>query len=182
MDPEAMPTYVGTDEHGRLTVLGNESNWDGRPIEIELAPPWSQIMLGDKVLGTFPSYRHACDAYAAATQCVELYDVEQVLEFASANAWNDVNRGDAVYITHFLKRYKHAGHYVGSTGRDLDERIREHRNGTPGQGLMAVIKANDIDFVVADVLHGGHDKEMYLKHVYKHTTNRCPLCVEASQG
>lgn len=181
VNPEAAPVFVGTDEEGVLTVLGNEGMWDGRPILITLSPPWTNIIVGDQVMATFPSYRHACDAYDAATTCVELCDVEAVIAFASQNAWEEVDSGDAVYISHFTEAYKHANHYVGMTERPLKERIAEHRNGNPGQGLMAAVKASGIDFVIADVLHGGREIETWLKYVHKHTARQCPLCKESSR-
>ena len=52
-----------------------------------------------------------------------------------------------VYLLHFDRPYKHAGHYIGFT-TDLNARIEHHRNGT-GARLMEVIKAAGIGFTVA---------------------------------
>lgn len=55
--------------------------------------------------------------------------------------------GGVVYLLHFDRPYKHAGHYLGWT-RDLEARLSDHRAGS-GANLLAVIKAAGIGFVLA---------------------------------
>jgi len=45
-----------------------------------------------------------------------------------------------VYLLHFTPRYKHAGHYIGST-KDLMRRLKEHREGRAAR-LTSVVIAN----------------------------------------
>jgi predicted GIY-YIG superfamily endonuclease len=83
-----------------------------------------------------------------------------------------------VYLLHFERRYKHAGHYLGYT-RDLEARIRAHRLGQ-GARLMEVIAQAGIPFVVARTWEGGRDMEMALK-TWKNGPKLCPICVQAAR-
>jgi predicted GIY-YIG superfamily endonuclease len=80
-----------------------------------------------------------------------------------------------VYLLHFERRYKHAGHYLGYT-HDLEARIRAHRLGQ-GARLMEVIAQAGIPFVVARTWEGGRDVEMALK-TWKNGPKLCPICVQ----
>lgn len=51
-----------------------------------------------------------------------------------------------VYLTHFLKPYKHAEHYLGFA-TNLEARLEHHRKGT-GARLMQVIRDAGIGFVL----------------------------------
>jgi predicted GIY-YIG superfamily endonuclease len=42
-----------------------------------------------------------------------------------------------IYLLHFSRRYKHAGHYIGWVAADLDARLAQHRRGS-GARLLAV--------------------------------------------
>ncbi len=52
-----------------------------------------------------------------------------------------------VYLLHFTQRYKHAGHYIGST-KSLTQRLAEHRSGR-GARLLEVVHAVGITWVLA---------------------------------
>lgn len=60
---------------------------------------------------------------------------------------------DTVYLLHFVKRYKHAGHYIGSTN-SLTKRLAEHQSGR-GARLLAVVHAAGISWVLARTWEGG---------------------------
>lgn len=78
-----------------------------------------------------------------------------------------------VYLIHFLRRYKHAGHYLGSAD-DVDRRMDEHRRGT-GARLTQVVREAGIDFELARTWEGGRDEERQLKR--QHNSPRlCPIC------
>ena len=52
-----------------------------------------------------------------------------------------------VYLIHFSRKYKHAGHYLG-WAKDIEARIGEHKNGT-GARLTAVAAKSGIEFTLA---------------------------------
>ena len=78
-----------------------------------------------------------------------------------------------VYLLHFNRRYRHAGHYVGSTS-DLDARLAAHRAGR-GARLVEVIVAAGIDFTLARTWAGGRELERRIKR-RKASPRLCPLC------
>ncbi|MBV9709088.1 MAG: endonuclease [Chloroflexi bacterium] len=78
-----------------------------------------------------------------------------------------------VYLLHFERRYKHAGHYLGYT-HDLATRLAQHRAGN-GARLMEVITQAGIAWTVACVWEGGRDVEMQLKRWHS-GVRLCPLC------
>jgi predicted GIY-YIG superfamily endonuclease len=78
-----------------------------------------------------------------------------------------------VYLIHFDRRYKHAGHYLG-WAKDLAARLAEHARGQ-GARLMAVIKAAGIDWRLARTWVGTRARERQLKR-QGGASRRCPLC------
>ena len=78
-----------------------------------------------------------------------------------------------VYLIHFTERYRHAGHYTGSTN-NLDARLGEHRSGQ-GARLMEVVKQAGIDWTLARTWHGGRQRERQLKK-QGGASRHCPLC------
>ncbi len=78
-----------------------------------------------------------------------------------------------IYLLHFDRRYKHAGHYIGWT-RDLDSRLEEHRAGR-GARLLQVCKEAGIGFVLARTWRGDRNMERRLKN-RKEAPRLCPIC------
>jgi predicted GIY-YIG superfamily endonuclease len=78
-----------------------------------------------------------------------------------------------VYLLHFDRRYKHAGHYLGSA-KDLQARLDHHANGT-GANLLRVIKEAGIGWQLARTWEGGRDKERQLKKQIG-ASRFCPIC------
>jgi len=78
-----------------------------------------------------------------------------------------------VYLTHFDRPYRHAGHYLGWTS-DLDSRLAAHRNGT-GARLMEVIKEAGIGFQLVRTWKGTRKLERQLKNRGGHA-RVCPVC------
>ena len=85
------------------------------------------------------------------------------------------------YLLHFIDpgtgepaRYRHAGHYLGSTEEDrLDKRVQEHRDGEGGV-LTRAARAAGLDFVVTRTWPGGRLKERQLKS--RSGASYCPDC------
>ena len=80
---------------------------------------------------------------------------------------------DTVYLLHFSQRYKHAGHYVGSTNA-LTKRLEEHQNGR-GARLLKVVHAAGIAWVLARTWEGGRRRERQLKK-QGGASRLCPIC------
>jgi predicted GIY-YIG superfamily endonuclease len=78
-----------------------------------------------------------------------------------------------VYLLHFDRRYKHAGHYLGSTV-NLEVRIYQHQHGR-GARLLEVISAAGITFQLARTWPGGKPRERQLKK-QGGASRLCPLC------
>jgi predicted GIY-YIG superfamily endonuclease len=78
-----------------------------------------------------------------------------------------------VYLIHFDRRYKHAGHYIG-WARDLLRRLAEHARGQ-GARLMAVITEAGIGWRLARTWSGGRARERQIKK-QGGASRRCPLC------
>lgn len=83
-----------------------------------------------------------------------------------------------VYLLHFQQPYKHARHYLGSTGC-LDARLWLHRH-HGGARLMEVVTDAGIDFTVArlwrcESYQEAHELERRLKR-WHGSTKLCPLC------
>ena len=78
-----------------------------------------------------------------------------------------------VYLIHFRKRYRHAGHYLGSAD-DLEARLAKHAAGQ-GARLMAVVKEAGIEWELARTWPGGRARERQLKKQLG-ASRMCPLC------
>src|SRR3989442_8829197 len=80
---------------------------------------------------------------------------------------------DTVYLLHFTQRYKHAGHYLGSS-TNLTQRLQAHANGQ-GARLLAVVHAAGITWTLARTWEGGKQCERKLKR-QGGASRRCPIC------
>lgn len=80
---------------------------------------------------------------------------------------------DVVYLIHFQRRYRHAGHYSGWTS-DLPARLAEHAAGR-GARLLAVIAEAGIGWQLARTWPGDRSRERALKR-QGGASRRCPLC------
>ena len=80
---------------------------------------------------------------------------------------------DTVYLLHFTRRYKHAGHYLGSTNA-LTKRLEAHKKGY-GARLLEVVYAAGITWVLARTWEGGRTRERQLKR-QGGASRRCPIC------
>jgi len=80
----------------------------------------------------------------------------------------------AVYLLHFDKRYKHAGHYLGFA-EDVEARIARHRAGN-GARLVEVITQAGIGFTVARVWPAGNRAFERKLHRRKASPRLCPIC------
>ncbi len=78
-----------------------------------------------------------------------------------------------VYLLHFNRRYKHAGHYLGST-KSLTKRLAEHESGR-GARLLEVVYAVGITWVLARTWEGGKQRERQLKK-QGGASRFCPIC------
>ncbi|MGH9849024.1 MAG: GIY-YIG nuclease family protein [Blastocatellia bacterium] len=78
-----------------------------------------------------------------------------------------------VYLIHFNKRYRHAGHYIGFT-TNLDKRITDHLCGM-GARLLEVITAAGIEWKLARTWQGDRYLERKLKR-RKDAPHICPIC------
>ena len=79
-----------------------------------------------------------------------------------------------VYLLHFDRRYKHAGHYLGFVACDLDHRLEIHKSGR-GANLIRVIREAGIDFKLARTWNGTRSRERRLKN-RGGASRFCPLC------
>jgi len=83
-------------------------------------------------------------------------------------------RSGTVYLLHFDRRYRHAGHYTGWT-TNLEDRLVEHAIGR-GARLVAVVQAAGIGFTLARIWPGAtRATERALKR-QGGASRRCPLC------
>lgn len=78
-----------------------------------------------------------------------------------------------LYLLHFSKRYKQAGHYLGFT-TDLQARLAEHEAGH-GARLLQVAKAAGITWTLARTWQGDRRRERQLKN-QGGASRRCPKC------
>lgn len=83
-----------------------------------------------------------------------------------------------VYLIHFHARFRHAGHYLGSTSH-LDERLYLHKNGN-GARLMEVIGDAGITWEVSRLWEcDSREESLALERRLKHwhgSNQFCPLC------
>jgi predicted GIY-YIG superfamily endonuclease len=84
-----------------------------------------------------------------------------------------------VYLLHFDTRYKHAGHYLGSTC-DLEARLALHAAGR-GARLLEVVSAVGIGWQLARTWCGGKHRERQLKN-QGGASRLCPICKEARRA
>lgn len=83
------------------------------------------------------------------------------------------NKG-TVYLIHFNRRYKHAGHYIGFTC-NLDQRITDHLAGI-GARLMEIVSAAGIEWKIARTWERQtRTFERKLKN-RKEAPALCPIC------
>jgi len=79
-----------------------------------------------------------------------------------------------IYLIHFDRPYKHAGHYLGYAS-DLEKRLERHRKGR-GARLLKVIQDVGIDWkVVRTWSPAGPSVEAELKR-YHNNKRLCPVC------
>ena len=78
-----------------------------------------------------------------------------------------------VYLLHFDRPYRHAGHYTGWT-TNLPARLAEHATGH-GARLLAVITQAGIGWHLARTWPGTRHTERGLKR-QGGASRRCPLC------
>jgi predicted GIY-YIG superfamily endonuclease len=97
-----------------------------------------------------------------------------------------------VYLLHLDPPYKHARHYVGWTGRPLDERLAEHQTGKRrpeghGAALLAAQIARGGTWIVArtwaftgrNARIRARERERRIKH--KSATRFCPICQQKAK-
>lgn len=89
-----------------------------------------------------------------------------------------------VYLLHYERpignpenKRAQAQHYIGSTP-DLERRLRQHRSGRSGAGIVAAFHQQGIKFRVARTWEreDGRDFERHLKTHYKNARLLCPVC------
>jgi predicted GIY-YIG superfamily endonuclease len=95
-----------------------------------------------------------------------------VLEAAQAGAQRRGRLG-VVYLLHFDRPYRHAGHYTGWT-TNLDARLARHILGD-GARLIQVIEQAGIGWTLARTWPGTRNTERALKR-QGGASRRCPLC------
>lgn len=81
-----------------------------------------------------------------------------------------------VYLLHFERKLKHAGHYLGFTPGVLTDRIAKHRLGN-GARLTQVIREKGIGFVVARVWNNVTRTDERRLHNRKENPRLCPICM-----
>jgi len=78
-----------------------------------------------------------------------------------------------VYLLHFDRRYRHAGHYLGWTS-NLSRRVRRHLAGH-GSRLVQMVVGAGINIRVARTWAGGRARECQLKK-QGGRSRLCPIC------
>jgi hypothetical protein len=94
------------------------------------------------------------------------------LDTAIREAIGAADRG-TVYLLHFDRPYRHAGHYTG-WAIDLWHRLAEHDAGR-GARLLAVVRSAGIGWQLARTWTGPRSRERALKN-QGGASRRCPLC------
>lgn len=84
-----------------------------------------------------------------------------------------------IYLLHFDRRYKHAGHYLGWT-RDLAARVARHFEGHGSRLVRAVVLAG-IGIQVARTWEGDRKEERRLKK-QGGRARLCPVCREVARA
>jgi predicted GIY-YIG superfamily endonuclease len=87
-----------------------------------------------------------------------------------------------VYLLHFDRRYRHAGHYTGWTesSGSLTARLARHASGD-GARLLAVVHEAGISWQVARTWPGSRARERQLKR-QGGAARHCPLCGYPRRG
>ncbi len=88
---------------------------------------------------------------------------------------------EQTYLLHFDRRYKQAGHYLGST-TNLQARLNQHAAGN-GARLLQVVAQVGIKWRLVQTWPGGRDVERRLSHRdprwgkrQKNSSRFCPIC------
>jgi predicted GIY-YIG superfamily endonuclease len=84
-----------------------------------------------------------------------------------------MSRRGTVYLIHFERRLKHAGHYLGFC-HDIAQRLGQHRAGS-GARLLEVIGQAGIEWKLVRTWQGDRKIERRLKK-RKNTPRLCPVC------
>ncbi len=82
--------------------------------------------------------------------------------------------GGVVYLVHFSEPYRHARHYTGWTGGELEARLAEHKAGR-GARLLQVVAQAGIGWTLARTWEGTRQRERQLKR-QGGASRRCPIC------
>jgi predicted GIY-YIG superfamily endonuclease len=81
--------------------------------------------------------------------------------------------GEAVYLLHLERPYKHARHYLGHA-TNLQARLAQHAAGN-GARLLQVVMEAGIGWTLARTWLGGRELERRLKR-QKNSPRLCPIC------
>lgn len=103
---------------------------------------------------------------------------DSIIHWHGSTAWRYPAHDSYVYLLHFEQPYKHARHYLGSTG-NLEARMRLHRNGN-GARLMEVVSEAGISWQVSrlwrtDTREAALELERKLKRQHD-GVRLCPIC------
>ena len=100
-----------------------------------------------------------------------------------------MGRTSTIYLLHFEPAYvaaigetgrvKTAGHYLGSTGGDVQRRLEEHLSGQGSPLVKAAVRAG-CTIHLAATWPGGRDDERKAKRAHHHA-RRCPFCTGAAE-
>ena len=112
-------------------------------------------------------------AAEAALSFVPGADLALAVAEAAAVGAELAARTGVVYLVHFDRPYRHAGHYTGWTC-DLSARLAEHGTGR-GARLLQVIRGAGIGWTLARTWPGDRAREPALKR-QGGASRRCPLC------
>ena len=81
--------------------------------------------------------------------------------------------GETIYLIHYDRPYKSAGHYLGYS-KDFEARMKRHRQGR-GANLIKVIQKAGIDWKVVRTWPGSPKLEAELKRWHNNKLI-CPIC------
>lgn len=95
-----------------------------------------------------------------------------------------MSRTSTIYVLHFdppysvriggTERVKTAGHYVGSTGGDVHERVEQHILGQGSPLVRAALRAGST-VLLAATMPGDKQAERRIKRTH-HRERWCPFC------
>jgi hypothetical protein len=90
-----------------------------------------------------------------------------------------------IYLLHFSRRYKHAGHYLGfaKNFKSLVKRLKEHRRGS-GANLVNVVQTAGIDWQLVRIWYGPGSTRTEERRIKKMggLSRSCPLCSAHSKS